>query len=91
MQPLHQKNNDENFDEIKRFSVIHSIDNDVILSPSNIARLIGVHEETVRRWCRNGKLKCLSPFGRYKIRGADFKAFAKQWYIEKNQKHRTGY
>ncbi|MBY0098690.1 helix-turn-helix domain-containing protein [Mesobacillus maritimus] len=88
MQHLHQEND---YDELKRFSVIHAIDNDVILSPSNIARLIGVHEETVRRWCRSGHLKCLSPFGRYKIRGSDFKSFVMQWYSIKNQKHRTGH
>lgn len=88
MQNLHPENED-NYDELEKFSVIHAIDNDIILSPSNIARLIGVHEETVRRWCRSGYLKCLSPFGRYKIRGVDFKDFARQWYSDKKQKHRT--
>ncbi|MBN6889620.1 DNA-directed RNA polymerase specialized sigma54-like protein [Cytobacillus horneckiae] len=88
MQHLHL--DEDNYDEIERFPVIHAIDDDAILSTINIARLIGVHEETVRRWCRNGYLKCLSPFGRYKIRGSDFKLFAKQWYSKKNEKHHSG-
>lgn len=87
--PHSQLENIRNYEEIERFPVIHSIDDDVILSPSNIARLIGVHQETVRRWCRKGHLKTLSPFGHYKILGSDFKIFAKQWLINKNQKHRS--
>jgi len=69
--------------DIAIFPIINSIDDEAILSPKNIANLIRVHEETVRRWCRNGQLKCLSPFGRYKILGKDFKTFAMQWYINK--------
>lgn len=77
MQNLHPEK-DNHYEEIERYPVIYSIDDDVILSPTNIAKLIGFHEETVRRWCRNGYLKTLSPFGRYKIRGSDFKTFARQ-------------
>lgn len=68
---------------LSKFPIINGIDDEAVLTPKNISNLIGVHEETVRRWCRNGNLKCLSPFGRYKIRGADFKVFALQWYVEK--------
>lgn len=67
---------------LAKFPVINEIDDDAILTPQNISNLIGVHEETVRRWCRNGYLKYISPFGRYKIRGVDFKSFALQWYID---------
>lgn len=70
----------------RKFPLLKSIDDDLLLTPSNIANLIGVHEETVRRWCRKGYVKCISPFGRYKIQGADFKAFAFQWYCNKGIK-----
>lgn len=78
----------DNLHNLTKFPVINQIDDDAILTPQNISNLIGVHEETVRRWCRNGYVKCLSPFGRYKIRGADFKSFALQWYVAKKEKHR---
>lgn len=68
----------------RKFPLLKSIDNDLLLTPKNIANLIGVHEETVRRWCRKGYLKSISPFGRYKIQGTDFKAFAFQWYCNKD-------
>ena len=67
----------------RKFPLLKSIDDDLLLTPKNIANLIGIHEETVRRWCRKGYLKSISPFGRYKIQGADFKAFAFQWYCNK--------
>lgn len=70
----------------RKFPLLNSIDDDLLLTPNNIANLIGVHEETVRRWCRKGYLKSVSPFGRYKIQGADFKAFAFQWYSNKGIK-----
>ena len=67
----------------RKFPLLKSIDDDLLLTPKNIANLIGIHEETVRRWCRKGYLKSISPFGRYKIQGKDFKAFAFQWYCDK--------
>jgi hypothetical protein len=68
---------------LKNFPVIAELDDDIILTTRNISNLISVHEETVRRWCRNGYVKTLSPFGQYKIRGIDFKTFVIQWYIDK--------
>lgn len=72
-----------------KFPVINAIDDDIVLTPKNISNLIGVHEETVRRWCRSGRLKYISPFGRYKIRGKEFKIFALQWYINNKVKPRN--
>lgn len=80
---------DSNNNCLEKFPVIDAIDDDMILTPKNISNLIGVHEETVRRWCRSGKLKYISPFGRYKILGKDFKSFALQWYT--NKKKQTPY
>ncbi|MGE7602990.1 helix-turn-helix domain-containing protein [Peribacillus sp. NPDC097675] len=85
---INNQQDDSDSYALSKFPVIYLIDDDAILTPQNISNLIGVHEETVRRWCRNGYLKCLSPFGRYKIRGADFKSFALQWYVAKKEKHR---
>jgi len=68
---------------LHKFPLLNNIDDDLLLTPKNIANLIGVHEETVRRWCRKGYVKSVSPFGRYKIQGTDFKAFAFQWYCNK--------
>lgn len=78
----------QELDELKNFPIIAPIDDEIILTTKNISNLIGVHEETVRRWCRSGYVKTLSPFGAYKILGRDFKIFALQWYMNKNRKHR---
>ncbi|CAM4027179.1 helix-turn-helix domain-containing protein [Paenibacillus alkaliterrae] len=72
---------------LKNYPIIDELDDDIILTVKNISKLIKVHEETVRRWCRNGYVKTLSPFGAYKIRGIDFKNFVIQWYDIKD-KHR---
>ena len=82
--------NDTDFesDISKKFPLIAGIDDDIILTTKNISNLIGVHEETIRRWCRKGYLKPISPFGRYKIRGLEFKAFTLYWYMNKKEKHR---
>jgi predicted site-specific integrase-resolvase len=78
----------EETDPLNNFPIIQELDDEIILTTKNISRLIGVHEETVRRWCRKGYVKTVSPFGKYKIRGIDFKSFAIQWYMNKNKKHR---
>jgi hypothetical protein len=74
--------------ELNNFPIIAAIDDEIILTTKNISKLIGVHEETVRRWCRSGYVKTISPFGAYKIQGKDFKNFALQWYMNKKRKHR---
>lgn len=45
-----------------------------------IAEIIGVSEETVRRWCRTSKLRVISPVGRYKVLGEDIKDFIYKWW-----------
>ncbi|MBD3842781.1 MAG: helix-turn-helix domain-containing protein [Campylobacterales bacterium] len=81
---LQQKSIDFN---LKAYPIIHELDDEIVLTTKNISNLISVSEETVRRWCRSGKLKTVSPFGHYKIRGIDFKKFAFQWLVDK-EKHR---
>lgn len=51
------------------------IDDEMMLAPSDISELVGVKTETVRNWCRQGKLRIISPIGRYMIQGDDLKEF----------------
>lgn len=50
------------------------IDDEGMYSPGEIAELISVSHETVRRWCRGGKITTYG-IGHYKIQGSDFKQF----------------
>ncbi|NRD80144.1 helix-turn-helix domain-containing protein [Bacillus sp. BRMEA1] len=57
---------------------IHSIfevADDAVLTPEEISEIVGFHSETVRRWCRSGKLDCYNFGGKYVIVGSEFKAF----------------
>ena len=47
---------------------------DQVLTPEEISSAIGVHTETVRRWCRDGKIRSES-FGHYRIKGIELKKF----------------
>lgn len=60
--------------------VFDLIDDDVVLNISEIAQLLGKSEETVRRWCRDGKIRLFMPVGGYTILGADLKDFLYKWY-----------
>jgi excisionase family DNA binding protein len=54
---------------------IFEVHDEAVLTPEEIANRIGFHIETVRRWCRDGKLDCYSFGGKYVIVGSDFKSF----------------
>jgi len=63
------------------------IDDEVLLSTGDIAELLGVSEETVRNWCRSGKLRISSPIGKYMVHGDDlkefmFERFKKDFFVE---------
>jgi excisionase family DNA binding protein len=60
--------------------VFEMIDDDLYYTPIDVSELLGVHPETVRRWCRQRKLRVISPIGRYKIFGMDLKQFLFRWY-----------
>lgn len=53
------------------------IDDEAILSPDEIAKILGMHPESIRRWCRIGKMDCYTFGGKYIILGSDFKKFMK--------------
>jgi len=70
--------------------IFELIDDELYYTPNDVSELLGVHPETVRRWCRQQKLRIVSPIGRYKIWGKDLKQFLYRWYREQiNNKEKT--
>jgi excisionase family DNA binding protein len=55
--------------------VFNNITDEEPLSPEKISEMLGVSKETVRRWCRTGKLPNYNFGGKYIIIGSDFKHF----------------
>jgi excisionase family DNA binding protein len=45
------------------------------LTPQDIALLLNLSKETIRRWCRTGKLPAYSWGGKYAVCSSDFKEF----------------
>lgn len=65
---------------MEEYSEIHSmfnVDDDAILHVETIAEMTGMTQETVRSWCRNGKLPSYQFGKKYIITGQDFKKFMK--------------
>lgn len=58
-------------------SPIFDVPNDVVLHIEDIADLVGMHPESVRRWCREGKMASYCFGNKYIIIGQDFKNFMK--------------
>jgi len=65
----------------KNIHPMFQVDDEAILSPEEISQLIGMNVETVRRWCRQGKLDCYNCAGKYIIPGSSFNSF-----MEKSRK-----
>lgn len=61
--------------------IIEMIDDDMILTPKDVSELIGKSAETVRRWCRSGKLQTLGGPGHFRISGKALKRFIFSKYI----------
>lgn len=72
--------------ELSVFEKLQYMDDETLLTVSRIAKLIGVSQETVRRWIRNGKLTPNAPTAHYKIRCDELKMFLKRMYHDKTQK-----
>lgn len=62
------------------------MDDETLLSVTRISKLLGVSQETVRRWIRAGKLKPHAPTAHYKIRCDELKFFLKRMYNDKTKK-----
>jgi excisionase family DNA binding protein len=55
-----------------------AIPDDACLGPDFISNALNVSKETVRRWCRTGKLSAYTFGGRYVVVGSDFKDFLRR-------------
>lgn len=64
----------ENYQEL---SPLFDVPDDVILHIEDIADLVGMHPESVRRWCRDGKMVSYCFGNKYIVVGQDFKSFMK--------------
>lgn len=54
---------------------IFQVDDNEILHVEEIAKLTKMHTESVRRWCRSGKLPSYQFGGKFIVTGNDFKDF----------------
>lgn len=63
--------------------IFEIIDDELLFTTNDISELLALHPETVRRWCRTGKLRIYAPGGQYKIQGKDLKNFLYRWYLIK--------
>jgi len=71
-----------NFEKEKKMGLapdIHpmfaNIHDDLVMTPEDVSHLTGMSVQSVRRWCRDGKVDCYNFGGKYMIVGKDFKAF----------------
>ncbi|MDR7237309.1 helix-turn-helix domain-containing protein [Neobacillus drentensis] len=53
--------------------MFEKIEDERVMSPEEISKMLNISKETVRRWCRTGKLPNLNCGGKYMIIGSDFK------------------
>ncbi|WHY65379.1 helix-turn-helix domain-containing protein [Neobacillus sp. SuZ13] len=51
------------------------VSDDAVLNPEQIANMLGMNAESVRRWCRQNKITHYSFGGKFIIMGKDFKTF----------------
>jgi Helix-turn-helix domain len=56
---------------------IFEVEDDAILHLEDIADITQMHVESVRRWCRSGKLTSYNFGNKYIVVGSDFKKFMK--------------
>lgn len=62
---------------VTKLNSIFDVPNDTVLHIEDIAKLVNMHEESVRRWCRSGKLPSYNFGNKYIVVGSDFKSFMK--------------
>lgn len=55
--------------------IFDAIPDEAVLCPEDISELLQRSNETVRRWCRSGKLPSYNFGGKYTIMGNDFKKY----------------
>ncbi|PLT28201.1 helix-turn-helix domain-containing protein [Peribacillus deserti] len=70
--------------EPKLHDLFCAIPDDSVLTPYQIASILVRSEETIRRWCRKGKLPAYNWGGKYAIMGSDFKIFMQTSHNKKD-------
>lgn len=68
------------------FEELENYYDETLFTVKQIALMLQVSEETVRRWIRSKRLNVYAPTGRYKILCVDLKIFLKRWYHQKTKK-----
>jgi len=79
--------------ERKGYNEIHNsfkVDPDVILHVETIADMVGMTQETVRSWCRSGKLPSYQFGKKYIVTGDDFMEFMKTSRVKPHWKQTVG-
>lgn len=61
--------------ETIRIHQMFNVNDDEVLHAEDVAKMVHMHVESVRRWCRTGKLPSYNFGNRFIIVGADFKEF----------------
>ncbi|MGX9134969.1 helix-turn-helix domain-containing protein [Rummeliibacillus sp. JY-2-4R] len=62
----------------EKIHLLFEIEDFEILHVEEIAQLTKMHVESVRRWCRSGKLPSYQFGGKFIVTGSDFKDFIKR-------------
>jgi excisionase family DNA binding protein len=75
---MEQHNIEQSFGLEPELHEIFQVDDEAVLSPEEISEMIGMHVESVRRWCRSGKIDSYCFGGKYIIIGSNFKSFMKK-------------
>jgi len=61
---------------------IFELQDDTVLHAEDIAELVNMHVESIRRWCRTGKLTSYNFGNKYIVVGSDFKDFMRRAKIK---------
>ncbi|PLT29263.1 helix-turn-helix domain-containing protein [Peribacillus deserti] len=65
----------EELNNRKQHEMLLLIQDDDLLSTSQIADLLGVSKETARRWFRKKYIESVTPVGHFRLTGKEFKEF----------------
>ncbi|CAM4026867.1 helix-turn-helix domain-containing protein [Paenibacillus alkaliterrae] len=69
-------------DNTTKIHKIFDVEDDAVLHVEDIADITKMHVESVRRWCRSGKLQSYNFGNKYIVVGSDFKNFMKQSMVK---------
>lgn len=61
-----------------------------LLTTEEVAEILGMHEESVRRLCRQGKIPCKKVLGRWKVDQSDLEKWIEEQQWTKNKPCKCG-